>query len=81
MRRLREAATEFTFALVLGLVGFGVIFGMSALFGLPWLVDVLATSSVPRVIGLLALLALLGFAVFVARLVRKVGKRRHQPAE
>ncbi|MER5420672.1 hypothetical protein [Streptosporangium roseum] len=78
MRRLREAATEFAFAMVLGLVGFGVIFGMSALFDLPWLVDVLATSSVPRVIGLPVLL---GFVVFVAWLVRKVGKRRRQPAE
>ncbi|WP_156056109.1 hypothetical protein [Streptosporangium roseum] len=78
MRRLREAAMEFAFAMVLGLVGFGVIFGMSALFDLPWLVDVLGTGPVPSVIGLLVLL---GFAVFVTWLVRKVGKRRRQPAE
>ncbi|GAA2898149.1 hypothetical protein GCM10010517_63220 [Streptosporangium fragile] len=81
MGRLREAVKEFAFTMVVGLVGFGVIFGISAPFGLPWLVDVLGGRSVPPVIGLLFLLGLAGLATFVVRSVRKIGKRRRQSAE
>ncbi|MFD8533798.1 hypothetical protein ACFV0L_40955 [Streptosporangium canum] len=81
MGRLREAAKEFAFTMVLGLVGFGVIFGISALFDLPWLVDVLGGHSLPSFIGLLFLLTLLGLVAFVVWLVRKIGKRQRQPAE
>ncbi|MEV4188405.1 hypothetical protein AB0J28_43915 [Streptosporangium canum] len=81
MGRLREAAKEFAFTMVLGLVGFGVIFGISALFDLPWLVDVLGGHSLPPFIGLLFLLVLLGLVAFVVWLVRKIRERQHRPAE
>ncbi|MEV4245189.1 hypothetical protein AB0J63_17460 [Streptosporangium canum] len=81
MGRLRETAKEFAFTMVLGLIGFGVIFGISALFNLPWLVDVLGGRSLPPFIGLLFLLVLLGLVAFVVWLVRKIGKKQRQSAE
>ncbi len=64
--------------MVLGVIEFGVIFGISALFDLPWLVDVLGSHSLPSFIGLLVLLGLVAFVVW---LVRKIGKRQRQSAE
>ncbi|WP_031161881.1 hypothetical protein [Streptosporangium roseum] len=60
------------------MIEFGVIFGISALFDLPWLVDVLGSHSLPSFIGLLVLLGLVAFVVW---LVRKIGKRQRQSAE
>ncbi|WP_433242651.1 hypothetical protein ACQPYK_38455 [Streptosporangium sp. CA-135522] len=78
MRRLREAATKFAFTMFLGLIGFGVIFGISALFDLPWLADVLGRGSMPPFIGGLVLL---GIVTFVVWLLRKIRKGRRQSAE
>ncbi|WP_433382544.1 hypothetical protein [Streptosporangium sp. CA-115845] len=80
MGRLREAAKGFAFTMILGLIGFGVIFGISALFDLPWLANVLGSRSI-TLIGSLFLLVLLGFVAFVVWLVRKIGERQRQPAE
>ncbi|WP_371785078.1 hypothetical protein [Streptosporangium subroseum] len=81
MGRLRDAVTEFAFMMVLGLIGFGVIFGISALFNLPWLTDVLGGGSMSLTVGLLVLLVPLGLVVFVVWLVRKIGKRQRQSTE
>ncbi|WP_165781203.1 hypothetical protein [Streptosporangium minutum] len=54
-----------------------MIFGISALFDLPWLANVLSG----RPMTLIGLLFLLGLVAFVVRLVRKIGKRQRQPAE
>ncbi|MFJ2028224.1 hypothetical protein [Streptosporangium sp. NPDC087985] len=59
------------------MIGFGVIFGISVLFDLPWLVDVLSGRFAP----LIGLSVLLGLVAFVVWLVRKIGKRQRQPAE
>ncbi|MFI6910288.1 hypothetical protein ACIBKY_54205 [Nonomuraea sp. NPDC050394] len=70
MRRLKEAILEFTFWMILGLVGMGIIFGVSAVFDLPWLPDVL--SGWP-----FAAIGLLGIAVptvIVVWVLKKVGK-------
>ncbi|GLK07199.1 hypothetical protein GCM10017600_06040 [Streptosporangium carneum] len=75
MIRLRKAVKGFAFTMAIGLVGFGVIFGVSALFDLPWLVDVLGSGSMPLVMGLLVLL---GPVAFVAWSVRKIGGRRRR---
>ncbi|MGJ6968470.1 hypothetical protein ACSDR0_41845 [Streptosporangium sp. G11] len=80
MGRLREAVKGFAFTMVLGLIGFGVIFGVSALFDLTWPANVLGGRSM-TLIGLLLLLVLLGLVVFVVWLVRKIGKRQHRPVE
>ncbi|MER5621059.1 hypothetical protein ABT061_08450 [Streptosporangium sp. NPDC002544] len=77
MGRLREAAKGFAFTMILGLIGFGVIFGIFALFDLPWLADVLGGRS----ITLIGSLFLLGLVAFVVWLVRKIGKRQRQSAE
>ncbi|WP_406319624.1 hypothetical protein OHA77_20025 [Streptosporangium sp. NBC_01639] len=62
------------------LVGFGVVFGMSALFDLPWLVDVLG-GRLPLAIGLLFVVVVLGLVAFVVSSVRKIGKRQRRSAE
>ncbi|MFI6798394.1 hypothetical protein [Streptosporangium canum] len=66
--------------MILGLIGFGVVFGISALFDLPWLANVLDGGPI-KLIGSLFLLVLLGLVAFVVRLVRKIRERQHQPAE
>ncbi|OUC96043.1 hypothetical protein [Streptosporangium minutum] len=80
MGRLREAATGFAFTMILGLIGFGVVFGISALFDLPWLVNVLGGRPI-ELIGSLFLLVLLGLVAFVVWLVRKIRERQRHPAE
>ncbi|MER6949988.1 hypothetical protein ABT294_38830 [Nonomuraea sp. NPDC000554] len=75
MGHLRKAAEEFAFLMVLGLIGFGVIFGVSALLGLPWLVDVLGSGRVAVAVGALALLGLLGFGLWLQHKIRKVRGR------
>ncbi|ACZ89357.1 hypothetical protein Sros_6647 [Streptosporangium roseum DSM 43021] len=61
----------------LWLIGFGVIFGMSALFSLPWLADVLRG----RFALLIGVLVLLGFVAFIGWSVQKIRKRQRQSAE
>lgn len=78
---LRETATRSAFATVIWLIGFGVIFGISVLLDLPGLVGALGGHSIPRVIGLLFLLALSALVVFVVQAIRKVGESRRQSAE
>lgn len=80
MGRLRETATQSAFTIVIGLIGFGVIFGVSALFDLPGLVGTLGGHLTPRIIGLLFLLVLSALAVFVVRVIRKVRERHRQSA-
>ncbi|MEV4242513.1 hypothetical protein AB0J63_03780 [Streptosporangium canum] len=80
MGRLREAATGVAFTMILGLIGFGVVFGISALFDLPWLANVLGGLPI-TLVGSLFLLALLGIVAFVVWLVRKIRERQHRPAE
>ncbi|MFD8556672.1 hypothetical protein ACWDOR_20115 [Streptosporangium canum] len=66
--------------MILGLIGFGVVFGISALFDLPWLANMLGGGPI-KLIGSLFLLGLLGLVAFVVWLVRKIRERQHQPAE
>ncbi|MGV9772445.1 hypothetical protein [Streptosporangium sp. NPDC003464] len=80
MGRLREAAKGIAFTMTLGLIGFGVVFGISALFDLPWPANVLDGQPI-KLIGLLFLLVLLGLVAFVGWLARKIRERQRQPAE
>ncbi|WP_197048517.1 hypothetical protein [Streptosporangium roseum] len=66
--------------MILVLIGSGVVFGISALFDLPWLANVLGGRSI-TLVGSLFLLVLLGLVAFVVWLVRKIRERQHRLAE
>ncbi|MEV0597383.1 hypothetical protein [Nonomuraea cavernae] len=78
MRHVRNFFGEFFGELILVVLGFGVVWGVFALFGSSWPIEQLEVFGLPGmdiILTVIGLVALMGLSAFVIWCVRKIKKK------